>query len=88
MQFNSNFNLAVSDTNNKNLTTFNGVGASADIFFETPYKSKLGKQSILTVNANNIGFIHWRNNSVQYSSDSTLRFNGYNIKNIFDFMLA
>ena len=84
LQFNSNFNLAVSDTNNKNLTTFNGVGASADIFFETPYKSKLGKQSILTVNANNIGFIHWRNNSVQYSSDSTLRFNGYNIKNIFD----
>ncbi len=82
--FNSNFNLAVSDTNNKNLTTFNGIGASADIFFETPYKSVLGKQSILTVNANNIGFIHWLNNSVQYSSDSTLRFSGYTVKNIFD----
>lgn len=82
--FNSNFNLALSDTNNKNLTTFNGLGASADIFFETPYKSKIGKQSILTVNANNIGFIHWLNNSVQYSSDSTLRFNGYKVDNIFD----
>jgi hypothetical protein len=82
--FNSNFNLALSDTNNKNLTTFNGIGASADIFFETPYKSKIGKKSVLIVNANNIGFIHWLNNSVQYSSDSTIRFNGYSIKNIFD----
>jgi len=81
---NSNFNLALSDTNNKNLTTFNGVGASADIFFETPYKGKLGKKSVLIVNANNIGFIHWRNNSVQYSSDSTLRFSGYSINSIFD----
>ena len=82
--FNSNFNLALSDTNNKNLTTFNGIGASADIFFETPYKSRLGRQNILIVNANNIGFIHWLNNSVQYSSDSTLRFNGYTVQNIFD----
>ena len=82
--FNSNFNLAISDTNNKNLTSFNGVGASADIFFETPYKSKIGKRSVLLVNANNIGFIHWRNNSVQYSSDSTLRFSGYSVNNILD----
>jgi hypothetical protein len=64
--------------------SFNGVGASADIFFETPYKSKFGKQSILIVNANNIGFIHWRNNSVQYSSDSSFRFSGYSVDNIFD----
>jgi hypothetical protein len=82
--FNSKFNLAISDTNNKNVMSFNGVGASADIFFETPYKSKFGKQSILIVNANNIGFIHWRNNSVQYSSDSSFRFSGYSVDNIFD----
>ena len=82
--FNSKFNLAISDTNNKNLTSFNGIGASADIFFETPYKSKFGEKSILIVNANNIGFIHWRNNSVQYSSDSTFRFSGYTVDNIFD----
>lgn len=82
--FNSNFNMAISDTNNKRLTSFNGIGASADIFFETPYKSKIGKRSLLSVNANNIGFIHWRNNSVQYSSDSTLRYSGYSVNNIFD----
>lgn len=82
--FNSKFNLAISDTNNKNLTSFNGIGASADLFFETPYKSKFGEKSILIVNANNIGFIHWRNNSVQYSSDSTFKFSGYTVDNIFD----
>ena len=81
---NSNFNLAISDTNNKRLTSFNGIGASAEIFFETPYKSKVGKRSVLLVNANNIGFIHWQNNSVQYSSDSSLRFSGYTVNNIID----
>lgn len=82
--FNSNFNMALSDTSNKRLGGFNGVGASADIFFETSYKSKVGKRSVLIVNANNIGFIHWLNNSVQYSSDSTLTFSGYTVKSLAD----
>ena len=83
--FNSNFDMAISDTNyRKNPFAFTGIGASADIFFETPYKSRYGKGSILTVNANNIGFIHWTDNSVQYSSDSTIKFDGYHIHNLFD----
>lgn len=82
--FNSNFNMALSDTSQRNLTNFNGVGASADILFETTYKSKIGKRSKLIVNANNIGFIHWLNNSVQYSSDSTLNFSGYHISTLND----
>ncbi len=83
--FQSNFNMALSDTaSKKNVFSFNGYGASADIFFETPYKSKVGKGSVLTVNANNIGFIHWQNNSVQYSSDSTIKFDGYHINSILD----
>lgn len=82
--FNSNFSLALSDTNNKRLGGFNGIGASADLFFETPYKSSFGKNCLLLVNANNIGFIHWWENSVQYSSDSSLRFTGYQVRNIYD----
>lgn len=82
--FNSNFDLALSDTSNKNLMGFNGVGASADIYFETPYKSRIGRKSVLIANANNIGFIHWFDKSVQYSSDSTLRFSGYHVNNIVD----
>lgn len=82
--FNSNFSMALSDTGKKSLMSFNGIGASADIYFETPYKSRVGKRSVLIVNANNIGFIHWRNNSVQYNSDSTLKFSGYRVNNIVD----
>jgi len=83
--FNSNFNMALSDTGaKKNVWSFNGIGASADIFFETPYKSRIGRQSVLTVNANNIGFIHWAEKSLQYSSDSVLKFDGYHINNIHD----
>ncbi len=82
--FNSNFNMALSDTTKKNFKSFNGVGASADIFFETTYKSKIGKKSVLIVNANNIGFIHWLNNSVQYSSTETYKYTGYQVNSITD----
>lgn len=83
--FNSNFNMALSDTNyKKNPFAYTGIGASADIFFETPYISKNGKECMLTVNANNIGFLHWFDNSVQYSSDSTFKFDGYHIDNLLD----
>lgn len=82
--FNSNFNMAVSDPNKKTLGSFNGIGAAADIYFETPYKNKWGKKNVLIVNANNIGFIHWQNNSVQYSSDSTFKYTGYRINTLSD----
>lgn len=83
--FNSNFNMAISDTNyKKNPFAYTGIGASADIFFETPYVSKNGKKCVLTVNANNIGFLHWSDNSVQYSSDSSFKFDGYHINNLLD----
>lgn len=83
--FDSKFNMALSDTTNvNNPFSYTGIGASADIFFETPYKSNIGKGSVLTVNANNIGFLHWFDNSVQYNSDSVFKFSGYQIDNILD----
>lgn len=83
--FNSNFIMAQSDTTGiSNPLRYAGVGASADIFFETPYQSRFGKSSVLTVNANNIGFLHWFDNSVQYNSDSTFRFSGYHVDNLLD----
>jgi len=83
--FSSNFNMALSDTTKKaNFLNYAGIGASADIFFETPYVSKIGKGSVLTVNANNIGFLHWFDNSIQYSSDSSFKFSGYRINNLLD----
>lgn len=82
--FNSNFNVTISDTSQKKWYQINGIGTSTDIYFETPYKSKLGKMSVLSVNINNFGFIHWLGNSVRYSTDSILKFDGYHINNIYD----
>jgi len=82
--FNSNFNVTISDTSQKKWYELNGIGASTDIYFEKPYKSKIGKMSILSVNVNNFGFIHWLRNSVRYSTDSVLKFNGYHINSIYD----
>lgn len=82
--FNSNFNVTISDTSKTQWYETNGIGASTDIYFETPYKSKVGKMSVLTVNVNNLGFIHWLSNSARYSTDSVLQFNGYHINSIND----
>ncbi len=82
--FNSNFNVTISDTSQKKWYQLNGIGASTDIYFETPYKSQLGKYSVLSLNINNFGFIHWLRNSVKYSTDSVLKFTGYNINTIYD----
>lgn len=82
--WNSDFNLALSDTSNRQIGSFNGIGASADLFFETTYKSSIGKKSVLVVNANNIGFIYWRNESVQYQSDSVYNYRGYSVTNLND----
>jgi hypothetical protein len=83
--FNSQFNMTLSDTSRgASRLGYAGIGASADIFFETPYKSKYGKESILTVNANNIGFLHWFDNSMKYSSDSVFTYTGYQINNLID----
>lgn len=82
--FNSNLNVTISDTSQKKWYQLNGIGASTDIYFETAYKSKLGKMSILSVNINNFGFIHWLRNSVKYTTDTTLNFTGYHINSIYD----
>jgi len=83
--FYSDFSMAISDTASVNrFANFKGIGASADLYFETPYKSKIGQSSVLIVSANNIGFIHWGDNSVQYSSDSLLRFSGYTVNSLED----
>lgn len=83
--FNSQFDMALSDTSRgASKLGYAGIGASADIFFETPYKSKYGIENILTVNANNIGFLHWFDESRKYSSDSVFVYSGYQINNLTD----
>jgi hypothetical protein len=83
LQYHANFSLAMSDTGQQSLTTMNGIGLSGDLYVETPYKSVLGKSKFI-ITVNNLGFIRWGKKSIQYSADSLYKFNGYNIKNLFE----
>ena len=82
--FNSNFNVSRSNPAKTGFSSVNGLGTSADLYYETTYENSLGKKSVFMVNANNLGFLRWQKSSVQNSSDSTFRYTGYNIHNLND----
>ncbi|MHB8260155.1 MAG: DUF5723 family protein [Bacteroidia bacterium] len=79
-----NGSLAMSDTakGKNNLTAFNGNGMAAELFAYIPYTSKLGSSSFFA-SVNNLGFIKWNKNSVNYSTDTTYIYKGVTANNIF-----
>jgi hypothetical protein len=81
LSYNASFSLAVSDTGNRDISAFNGTGLSADLYFEAPYKSKIGPSRFI-VTVNNLGFIRWNKKTMLYTIDSLLTFNGVNIDNL------
>ena len=84
INFNMNGSLVMSDTSKgkNNLGTFNGNGLSAEFFAYMPYTSKLGKSSFF-VSVNNLGFIKWNKNTVNYSTDTTYIYKGVTVNNVF-----
>jgi hypothetical protein len=76
-----NGNYSVSDTSHKS-NYFSGPargnGFSVDLFYQF-YESSKGK---LIVSAQDVGFINWKN-SIGYALDTTLRFDGIYIDNLF-----
>jgi hypothetical protein len=81
--YQANFSIAFSDTNNTRLLTCNGTGLSADVYVETPYQSRFGKSRFI-ITVNNLGFIRWNQNTIQYRVDSVLTFNGVHLNNFLD----
>ena len=79
--YNASFSLAISDTGKTSLFAFNGTGLSADLYFEAPYKSKIGPSRFI-VTVNNLGFIRWNNKSIVYKVDSLIKFKGVEIDNL------
>jgi hypothetical protein len=76
--------LMMSDTSKgKNgFGTFNGNGVSAEFFASVPYKSVLGASKFF-VSLNNLGFIRWNKNTVNYHADTNYNFKGVTSNNIF-----
>ncbi|HXD94041.1 MAG TPA: DUF5723 family protein, partial [Bacteroidia bacterium] len=76
--------LVMSDTSKgKNgIGTFNGNGMSAEFFASMPYTSVLGPSKFF-VSVNNLGFIKWNSNTVNYNADTSYIFKGVTVNNVF-----
>lgn len=69
-----------SDTANRGLSAFNGYGVSTDLFSEFYLKNN----DKITVEVNDLGFIHWNQQSIQIEADSIFNYDGVDFDNIFD----
>src|SRR6185437_3208884 len=76
--------VIMSDTSKgKNgISTFNGNGMSAEFFASMPYTSILGPSKFF-VSVNNLGFIKWNQNTVNYNADTSYIFKGVTVNNVF-----
>jgi len=76
--------LAMSDTSKgKNgIGNFNGNGVAAEFFASMPYTSVLGASKFF-VSVNNLGFIKWNKNTVNYNADTNYIFKGVTVNNVF-----
>lgn len=83
IDFNTSMQVAQSDTAQKGLGAFNGYGASVDIYFEAPFKTRFG-DSKLTVSVSDIGLIRFNSESLYMSQDSLFHFAGFTINSIYD----
>jgi hypothetical protein len=83
IEMNLLLNASQTDRERRNFHHFNGVGASFDAFtyINLPGKDNLGHRLLIEVK--DLGFIHWNNRTTNYTIDSTYRFDGFAIENLF-----
>jgi hypothetical protein len=84
IDFNVHGSVIMSDTGKgKNgIANFNGNGMSAEFFADMPYTSALGESKFF-VSVNNLGFIKWNQNTVNYNADTSYIFKGVTVNNVF-----
>jgi Family of unknown function (DUF5723) len=83
VDFNTSMQVVRSNPAQKGIAAFNGWGASVDIYFEAPFKTRLGA-SKLKVSASDIGVIRFDKNTDYLKHDSLFHYNGFTINNIND----
>ncbi len=83
IDFNTSIQAAQSDTSKKGMAAFNGIGASIDIYFEAPFKTKIG-DSKLTFSVADIGLIQFNRNTLYMNQDSLFNYSGFNVTSIYD----
>jgi hypothetical protein len=83
IDFNTSMEVAKSDTAKKGFGAFNGYGASIDIYFEAPFRTKFGN-SKLKVSVSDIGLITFNQNTLYLKQDSLFHYTGFNVNSIYD----
>jgi hypothetical protein len=83
IDFNTEMQVAQSDTANKGIGAFNGIGAGLDIYFEAPFKTRFG-DSKLRVSVADIGAIKFNSNSLYLNQDSLFHYTGFHVNSIYD----
>lgn len=83
IDFNTSFEAAQSDTSHTGFGAFNGFGASLDVYFEAPFKTKFGDSKI-KVSVSDIGLINFNSKTLYTKQDSLYHFSGFTINSIYD----
>ena len=81
LDFDYDFSIYTSGENKPSLTSFSGAGFSFDAFGQAYFQ---GPEIILNAMINDIGTVFWNNNPLKISGDSTQRFEGIEINNLFN----
>lgn len=82
----ANASVRQSDTSTANTDAFNGWGLSANLMYELNYNT-LGNSpgsGYLRIECSDLGFIRWNENTFNYSMDTTFRYSGIYIQDIFN----
>jgi hypothetical protein len=83
LEINTNIEAVYSENNSQNqFLDVNGIGASTNLFFEAPYKSKRGRKNAIAIHLTDLGFINWQKNTNYLTSDTNFVFEGLQINNI------
>ncbi len=78
---NASVDIHASDSLHKNFGAFNGFGISTDLFFNATIREK----HQLFFKISNLGFIRWNDHSAEINADTSFRFEGIAVNELFNF---
>jgi Family of unknown function (DUF5723) len=83
IDFNTDMTVIQSDKTKKGIAAVNGIGASVDIYFEAPFKTRFG-DSKLRVSIADIGAIKFNSQTQYLNQDSLFHYAGFTVNSIYD----
>lgn len=83
IDFNTELQVAKSDTSKNGIGAVNGFGTSVDFYFEAPFQTRFGN-SKLRASVADIGFIRFNRQTLTLKQDSVFHYTGFKINSFYD----